>query len=226
MTIIVGRGRSKATQRIEISDPTVSREHCHLTDNGDGTYTLQNVSPQGTIVDGKQVVKTTVTPSTRITLSPTTTVSVADLLPLPKQQPKPELKTYDISHLEEVWNTYHNTNLNIQIRQRNINLLRSASPMFTIGSGAIATLAKTMGWGDAIFGVTIVFTVVGLGLMVYSFLKGLNDNSILEKEKAAERLMHDYVCPNPDCHHYMGNQPYKVIRQHKKCPWCKSQFKA
>ena len=61
MTIIVGRGRSKATQRIEITDPTVSREHCWLTDNGDGTWTLQNKSAQGTFVDGKQVLKTKVT---------------------------------------------------------------------------------------------------------------------------------------------------------------------
>lgn len=125
-----------------------------------------------------------------------------------------------------VWDTYHNTLLDIQIRQRNINLLRSASPMFTIGSGAIAGLAKSMEWGDAIFEVTIVLTIVGLGLMAYSFLKGLNDNSIQEKEEANDRFMRHYVCPNPECRHFLGNQPYKLILQHKKCPWCKSKFQA
>ena len=82
MTIIVGRGRSKATQRIEITDPTVSREHCWLTDNGDGTYTLQNKSLQGTFVNGRQLVKTIVEADDKITLSASTTVKVADLLPL------------------------------------------------------------------------------------------------------------------------------------------------
>ena len=173
MTIIVGRGRSKATQRIEITDPTVSREHCWLTDNGDGTYTLQNKSLQGTFVNGRQVVKTVVKADDKITLSASTTVKVADLLPL--KQPAQGGKTveeYSIAHLKDVWDEYHDTLLDIQVRQRKLNMYRSASPMFTIGSGAIATLAKTMGWGDAIFVVTLMMTAIGLMLMVFSFVNG------------------------------------------------------
>jgi len=227
MTIIVGRGRSKATQRIEIEDPTVSREHCWLTDNGDGTYTLQNKSPQGTFVDGRQVLKTRVTPETLVKLSNTTTVKVADLLPLkqPPIQPQPAIPEYSIKHLKTVWDNYHNKQLEIKNNQRTIGLLRSASPMFTLGSGAIATLAKTMGWADAIFGLTIVMTIIGILLMVYSFIKGLNDNSIEETEKATEDFQRKYVCPNPKCNHFMGNQSYHLLRQSKNCPWCKCKFK-
>ena len=241
MTIIVGRGRSKATQRIDIDDPTVSREHCWLTDNGDGTYTLQNKSQQGTFVDGRQIIKTQVTPETFIKLSDTTIVKVADLLPLkqavappvtgvkqvatPPIQPKqPEVPEYSIKHLRIVWNEYHDKQLEIKNNQRTINLLRSASPMFTLGSGAIATLAKTMGWGDAIFGLTIVMTIIGLGLMVYSFIKGFNDKSIEEQDKATEEFQHKYVCPNPKCNHFMGNQSYHLVRQNKTCPWCKCKY--
>lgn len=173
MTIIVGRGRSKATQRIEITDPTVSREHCWLTDNGDGTYTLLNKSQQGTVVNGNRVMKTIVTPNTYITLSGTTTLKVADLLPLaapspaprqapsfaPRQAPsspprpvqKPSTPTYSIAHLEAVWDDYHETLLDIQRRQRTTTLLRSASPMFTLGSGALAALANRMKC-DEVFG--------------------------------------------------------------------------
>ena len=237
MTIIVGRGRSKATQRIEITDPTVSREHCWLTDNGDGTWTLQNKSQQGTFVDGKQILKTKVTPDTFIKLSETTTVKVADLLPIQQKQmnppPKPaspvasqpkEVPTCSIRHLEKVWNDYHDKQLEIKNRQRSITQLRSASPIFTIGSGAIATMAKTMGWDDGIFTFTIVLTIVGLVLMVYSFVKGYNDKSIEEQERATEDFQHRYVCPNPECRHYMGNQPYHLVRQNKVCPWCKCKF--
>lgn len=237
MTIIVGRGRSKATQRIEITDPTVSREHCWLTDNGDGTWTLQNKSQQGTFVDGKQILKTKVTADTLIKLSDTTTVKVADLLPIqqkivtPPPPPVPsagnkpkEAPTYSIRHLEKVWNDYHDKQLEIKNRQRSIGLLRSASPMFTIGSGAIATMAKTMGWGDGIFGVTIVLTIFGLVLMVYSFIKGVKDKSIEEQEKATEDFQHHYVCPNPECRHFMGNQAYSIIRQNKTCIYCKCKF--
>lgn len=231
MTIIVGRGRSKATQRIEITDPSVSREHCWLTDNGDGTYTLQNKSPQGTFVDGRQVLKTQVTPDTVIKLSETTSVKVADLLPLkqiipsgPSAPQQPSVPEYSLLPLKTVWDEYHNKQLEIKNNQRTIGLLRSASPMFTFGSGAIATLAKTMGWGDAIFGLTIVMTIIGLLLMVYCFIKGYNDKSIEETEKATEDFQRRYVCPNPKCHHFMGSQPYNLVRQNKSCPWCKCKF--
>ena len=225
MTIIVGRGRSKATQRIEITDPTVSREHCWLTDNGDGTYTQQNKSLQGTFVNGRQVVKTIVEADDKITLSASTTVKVADLLPLkqPAQGGK-IVEEYSIAHLKDVWDEYHDTLLDIQVRQRKLNMYRSASPMFTIGSGAIATLAKTMGWGDAIFVVTLMMTAIGLMLMVFSFVNGFRDNSIEKREAATEKFNSEYVCPNPKCHHFMGAQSYHIIRQNKNCPWCKCKF--
>lgn len=247
MTIIVGRGRSKATQRIEITDPTVSREHCWLTDNGDGTYTLLNKSQQGTVVNGNRVMKTTVTPNTYITLSGTTTLKVADLLPLeapspaprqapsfaPRQAPsspprpvqKPSTPTYSIAHLEAVWEDYHETLLDIQRRQRTTTLLRSASPMFTLGSGALVALAKVIDKdGDAFFYVALALMAIGFILMFFSFFKGLSDNSIDEKEEATELFNSYYVCPNPKCHHFMGNQAYQIVSQHKNCPWCKCKF--
>lgn len=245
MTIIVGRGRSKATQRIEITDPTVSREHCWLTDNGDGTYTLLNKSQQGTVVNGNRVMKTIVTPNTYITLSGTTTLKVADLLPLaapspapwqapsfaPRQAPlspprpvqKPSTPTYSIAHLEAVWDDYHETLLDIQRRQRTTTLLRSASPMFTMGSGVIAGIANSKNY-DGVFWFTATLAVIGLILMFYSFFKGLSDNSIDEKEEATELFNSYYVCPNPKCHHFMGNQAYQIVSQHKNCPWCKCKF--
>ena len=58
MEIIVGR---KGQQQAVITDLTVSREHCKLTDNGDGTYTVENLSANGTFVDGKNIIRTVVT---------------------------------------------------------------------------------------------------------------------------------------------------------------------
>lgn len=230
MKIIVGRGRTKASQRVEISDPSVSREHCWLSDNGDGTYSLENKSPNGTFVNGVQVLKTTVTPDTVITLSASTSLKVKDLLP-PITQEKPSApssdnpKEFSIKALEAVWNEYHDKLLDIQKRQKKINLLRSASPIFTIGSVAIATIAKSMDWSDIIFGINIVMTVIGLAIVVYSFAAAYTDKSIEERDSATEKFTQRYVCPNPDCKHFMGNQPYNVLRQNKSCPWCRCKFK-
>lgn len=245
MEIIVGRGRSKATQRIEINDPNVSREHCRLRDNGDGTYTLENVSSLGTMVDGRKVVKATVKPNTLIQLSPNTTVRVSDLLPLqgasasPAGQaqgaaqqaaPKPAaaapgaapVETVSILPLQAIWNEYHNTQMEIKQRQRLVGQLRGASPIFTMGSGSIAALAKSMEWGSGILGLTTTLTVIGLILMIYSFVKGYKDDSIEATERATDLFQHKYVCPK--CGHFMGNQPYHLIRQNKACPWCKCKF--
>lgn len=233
MKIIVGRGRSKATQRLEINDPTVSREHCWLSDNGDGTYTLENKSAQGTMVNGRQILKTKVTANTFIQLSPNTTVRVADLLPLqsassPHVQtgapPQPSAPEYSIKHLQYVWDEYHGRILDIQRNQHSINVLRSASPLFTLGSGAVAALARALGWGDSVFSLTIILTVIGLGLMAYSFVKGFNDHSIDDRERATEDFQSKYVCPNPKCHQFMGNTPYSLLRQKKCCPSCRCKF--
>lgn len=232
-TIIVGRGRSKATQRMDINDPTVSREHCWLTDNGDGTYTLENKSPQGTFVNGRKIVRTRVTPDTCVTLGESTTVRVADLLPLPRMATspgqsasaaRPPVPEYSIRHLRDVWEEYHDRMLDIPKRQRNINLMRSASPVFTMGSGTLATLSKTMEWGNSVFSLTIILTIIGFGLMAYSFVKAFNDHSIEDREEATEAFQKKYVCPNPKCHCFMGNKPYSQLRQLSCCPSCKCKF--
>ena len=78
MELIVGR---KGQQRTPITDPSVSREHCRLTSNPDGTFTLENLSANGTYVDGKSIIRTVVTADTQITLGTGYTVRVGDLLP-------------------------------------------------------------------------------------------------------------------------------------------------
>lgn len=85
MEIIVGR---KGTQRALITDITVSREHCKLTSNGDGTYILENISTNGTFVNGTSVIRTVVTPETTLRLGTNFTITVRDLLPLPASTPK------------------------------------------------------------------------------------------------------------------------------------------
>ena len=176
------------------------------------------------------MIKTKVTPDTVITLSASTSLKVKDLLP-PITQEKPSApssdnpKEFSIKALEAVWNEYHDKLLDIQKRQKKINLMRSASPIFTIGSGALATIAKSLDWSDIIFGINIVMTIIGLALMVYCFAAAYTDKSIEEREKATEEFNKNYICPNPDCKHFMGNQPYNVLRQNKSCPCCRCKFK-
>lgn len=236
MTIIVGRGRSKATQRIDIDDRTVSREHCWLTDNGDGTYTLENKSLRGTFIDGRQVLKTKVTPNTYIKLSETTTVKVADLLPLappppgqaqpihgqrPQQaappKPQPEFST---KNLESVWKRYHDGKLELQRKQHSMGLLVRVPMLFTAMTGVLSAVLP-----QEFRAFTIVLTVVSSLIMIYGFFQQKGFVFAEEMDKLDRWFQDNYVCPNPECRHFLGNQPYNILRQDKVCRYCKCKLK-
>ena len=72
MEIIVGR---KGQQRTPITDLSVSREHCKLTSNMNGTYTIENLSANGTYIDARSVIRSVVTPDTIIQLGATFKIS-------------------------------------------------------------------------------------------------------------------------------------------------------
>lgn len=239
--IIVGRGRDKATQRIEITDPSVSREHCILTDNGDGTYTLEHKGQLPTYVDGVQILKTQVTRDSVITIGKSTKVKVADLLPLPlqgdggvqdshsgektvKPQPQPQPNPYpqyeheySIAHLEEVWKTYHQGTLDIQNRQHSMGLLIRIPTIFTIGGGVLTAVV-----GPEFRVVTIIMSIIGLILMVYGIIQSKNFKPAEVRDKLDQEFQDTYVCPK--CHHFMGNMPYKLLRQDKNCRFCKCKL--
>ena len=46
-----------------------------------------------------------------------------------------------------------------------------------------------------------------------------------KQAKLDEWFQDEYVCPNPQCHHFLGNQRYDLILRNGCCPWCKSTFK-
>lgn len=226
MTIIVGRGRSKATQRIEISDPTVSREHCWLTDNGDGSYTLENKSAQGTCVDGRKVVKTRVLPETLIQLSETTTVRVADLIPAPSASPVPNrgggtnatgapAPEFSVRGLEAVWQQYHDARLELQRKQHSMGLVVRI-PM--ICSAVTGVLSGVLPEEFRVF--TIILTLLGVCVMVYGFIQQKNFVFAEEMDKLERWFQDNYICPNPRCGHFMGNQAYNILRQDRKCRYC------
>ena len=75
--IIIGR---KGTQKTPISDPTVSREHCKVTDNGDGTFTIENLSQTGTKIDGRDIIRAKATLNSRIQLGQSFSAMLVELI--------------------------------------------------------------------------------------------------------------------------------------------------
>ena len=230
MDVIVGRGRDFATQKTEITEGTVSRKHCTLTDNGDGTFTLKDESSLGTFVDDVQVIKRIVTPDTILRLGPTYTVKVADLFPLYTPKEKDEERKligenpepcdgYSVKGLEDVWNHYHETKLELQRRQHRMGLLIRIPMLFTAMSGILTAILPNE---YRIY--TCILTGISALLMIYGFFQQKDFVLAIEMDKLERWLQDNYVCPNPNCRCFLGNQPYHLLRMNKKCRYCGSKL--
>ena len=212
--IRIGRDTAWANQRSPITDATVSRKHCIITDNGDGTWTLQNLSGNGTLVDGVQKNKGIVRPETVLQMG-SLRIKVADLLPIEK---KPE-QVYSLRHLENVWRQYEQDKIDIQIASAKLaNKQRLLSICSTVGM----LFYFIEGLGFVRFILMAAAAVGG----IYFFLKGINkDNiSVVKNQKVDEEYESKYKCPNPACDRYFGYRKFNDIRYTKQCPACGCKY--
>lgn len=228
MEIIVGRN---GDQKITILDNTVSRRHCKLTPNADGTFTLENISQNGTFVDGHSVIRTTVKADTIIQLGGSYKVKVADLVdgipgatnPGSARDSGPtnpskvnEVPTISIRPMQKVWDEYQNELEEIRNKQKHINTWRMATPLFTMGSGVLTAVTggSPIGW---------VLMAIGLAITIYAFVKTRKDDSAKRQREASEKFQLNYRCPNPKCGHTHSQQP-KVLLLNKTCPYCHCKY--
>ena len=210
--------------------PSQGVAHCKLDIDAKGNVTMTNMKARNvTSVDGVQFDTKRVTATNTLELgAPGYKIAVKDLLDTAekvvfKVEGKPAV-TVSIKHLERVWNEYHDGQLHIKKHQRFVSLMSSVPMMFTLASGAITAAAPQLHLPPFISTVTLVLTIIGFALMVYGFCLRLTDRSLERAEQLAEDFQNKYVCPNKECRHFLGNQPFKVLRQQKKCPYCGATF--
>lgn len=236
MEIIIGR---KGTQRTPITDTTVSREHCKLTINADGTYILENLSINGTFVNGNSIIRTVVTPDTILRLGANFSIAVRDLLPLqsanikprqaqqqnPLQQfakpavdPNQERYEMEFRKLKSVYEKYTADKLAIQKEAGMTNFYRmlpmTLMAIVSLGAACIPGLGA----------IAPVIAVVGLGLLVFSLFKSYNGNrdNPEKLETLNKQFMIDYVCPK--CGNFLGFIPYENLENKSTCNFCKCKW--
>jgi hypothetical protein len=223
MEIIIGR---KGQQPTSITDLTVSREHCKLTSNADGTYILENLSDSGTFVDGRSIVRSVVTNDTVLQLGANFKMSVKELLqsaPGAKNTSAANKDTqpgYDekFKALKDVYDKYTADKIALQ-KEAGMNNFYRMLPMTLlslVGMGATAI--------PALSSIAPYIGIFGVLLLVFSLVKSYNgskDNP--EKMEALNKqFMIDYVCPK--CGNFLGYVPYESLVNRSVCSYCKCKW--
>lgn len=207
-----------------IADNDISnvRAHCKISVGKSGGMVVENLNPNNTTcVGGMAVMSKKIDMGSKVALGlDKYALDLEEVLDAAKKLASPE--GYDLTPLEKVWNRYHDSLLQIQLEQRKLGLLNRLYFPISILSGGLGFVLSAAGVNAA--GLSYVLYGIGGVVMFYGLYKSFKDKSIEERERVTEEFQRDYVCPNPDCRHFLGNQPYNILRQNQSCPYCKSKF--
>ncbi len=213
--------------------PAEGVAHCKIVIDLSGNIVITNLKPANvTYVDGMEIVSKKITTSSSVSLG-------KDKYPLdlaivfgtairlesgakagqasrqaPAQGPQ---KSYDITHLEKVWDDFRAKNKKLLENSKRVNLIRSGCGIFTMCAMPCIYFLGPIGY---------VLTAIGAIGNIYSFVGFKKDNTKEEQEKLVEELQEKYICPNPDCHKYLGNYSYKFVKKQYSmhCPYCKCEY--
>ena len=193
---------------------SVSQEHVRLTIGDDGTLVLTNLNPENdTYVNHRGVERKRIVEGDRIVLGGEHYRLNWDML-------KPFVpKMADITPLEQVWKDYQEQRLQMQIRERRFNTLRSAT-------GLITTLAVVLGAftgrdNPLFMSLYIAAGVISLVFFVIAFMA--SSQIPLQQNQLTEDTKHRYKCPACGC--LLTLQDYDMLRQTKGCPHCGAVWK-
>lgn len=231
MELILGRESSAARLHIIVNNQdrfygnansvphSVSRQHCKITIDGQGGYTVTNLKPENvTYVNGIRIDSKQVTVNDRIELgNDRYHLNLKSILegimgPIPE--------TYSIRPLEKIWKDYNETKLRVQIQERKSNAIRSVTgvlSMASIACGFIPGIPAPL---------RIVLYAVALILAIYFFVIAYRSSSTgpIFWNNLDKKFHEDYVCPNPKCRRFLGYQPYDDLKKTKKCFNCNAQY--
>lgn len=219
--------------------PSQQKAHVSIEFGNNGDLTIKNLKPENiTLVNSSPIISKKISTTDKVELGadhfnlPLELVITSLLQKTSSQSPlksnqQKELKTYNISHLKRVWDNYHERDLEIADKQHKIGLQQRIPIFFTIGAGALTSVAWSLGWGEWIKIVSICLTGIGIFLMAYFFMQSSKFNPKRETDKLREDFQSRYICPNPDCRRFLGNYSYSMMKNQYKmeCPYCKSKFK-
>lgn len=223
-TLVIGR--DVATSRLKVTTSkgsvlldnpgsvpqTVSRQHCQIDINDDGTYSITNLKPQNvTFVNGVAIQSAEIAYGDRLELGPN-----HYRVPLEKIIPKPR-KVIDIKPLEKIWDEYDEAKTQMAIDERKFNAIRSGTSIVTMGAIVCSAILHDRWYYFVLYGVAIALSVA-------FFIKAYKNSSemVIRRKKLDEDFKHHYKCPS--CGRSF-NYDYDTLSSYGSCPFCKAKFK-
>ena len=109
----------------------------------------------------------------------------------------------------------------MQINTSRFNAISSIPMILSFGSGALSAMPSLAGSAS-------VFRIIaGVLLVLFVIIRIVNSSKLPLKQRELEQWFHqNYVCPNPKCRRFLGNQPFEDLVKNVGCPNCKSKYRA
>lgn len=196
--------------------PAAGKSHCRIEVQPDGSMLIENMNPaNSTYVNGNEIVKKRVAGDAKVELG-------VDRFPLDLNAVLSSVSSVlpaSIAPLEAVWNEYERRKEAIAKKQLDRGRKRLLPMIIGAVSGILAPILGTLGTGTLF--ITVPIAVVSL--LIYIRMFSEKDTSIEDNKAAQDYLIDNYICPK--CGHFLGNIPYKVLRQNKKCSYCGKEWR-
>lgn len=235
MVAVSGCGKSAVIGTTGIVPGCVSRckpaegvAHAGIVIDANGAMVVKNIKPQNiTYVNGRETVSKRIELTDAVELGKDRyRIDLSLVLETAKKLVGGQVetgggsnggKTFNIAHLEMVWDNYHDELNDLREKQKRVNLIRTGCGIFTMCAMPCIYLFGRVGY---------VLTGIGIVGNVYSFFILKNDNTTEEQERITEKFQEHYVCPNPECNKFLGNITYKLMKKQYSmhCPYCKSEY--
>ena len=210
---------------------SVSRTHCSLSvDYSDDTarqvkkIRIQNMKSENTTyVDGQEIESKIINESSQVQLgSDRYIVALKQVIDgMRKFLPPPPQEEHPIDHLEKIWNCYHETKLNLQKKQHSLGLWARIPMFFSMGAGVLTAVVP-----NEYKPYLVVLTALSLIIMIWGFVQQKNFVFSEEMDKLENWFQDNYICPKPECHHFIGNVPFKILKTNPGCVFCKCKYKS
>lgn len=202
--------------------PAEDIAHCKIDFDSNGQMTITNLKSQNiTYINGIEIVSKRISTSDLIALGKDKFIlNISSIIDCGKKLLGPIVEEFSIKHLEYIWEKYEKVLENITIQQQEKGRKRMLPLMVSIGSGALTAILTPMFGPNAL--ITAIIPIISF--VMYLKIYNEKDTSVEDRKKVQNELIDNYICPNPKCKHFLGQQPYKVLRQNKNCPYCKAKW--